>query len=460
MPHVVSTILYGALILGVLVFVHELGHFLVAKWLGVRVLSFSIGMGPRVLGFRRGDTDYRLSLLPLGGYVRMAGDTTEGEDRTGDPAEFLEKPWWARALISVAGPGANLIFALLVYIGLYLVGITTTDYAAHVGSVKAGSPAEKAGLQAGDIFVSWEGRPAATMAHLSDALDRTAEAKGAKGPIALTVTRQGVPVTLEVPRAHALKVAEGIEWGTDTEIGKVLIGLPAYAAGLRDGDRVLRIDGKSVTTWNELARALRAKPDAVVALEANRRGQVFTVEIRTTPEGYVGISPPELMTYRQTFPASRAVALGFQQTFATLGQIYAGLWSLVSNPGRLGESVAGPIAISQVAQQTAASGVNELIRFGAFISLALMAMNLLPIPILDGGHILFSLIEGVRRRPLSDRTQLAFQRVGLFLLVSLVVFSFYNDLNRVNQRKRAEAAISKRLSQPSPADSAALPGHP
>ncbi len=460
MPHVVSTILYGALILGVLVFVHELGHFLVAKWLGVRVLSFSIGMGPRVLGFRRGDTDYRLSLLPLGGYVRMAGDTTEGEDRTGDPAEFLEKPWWARALISVAGPGANLVFALLVYIGLYLVGITTTDYSAHVGSVKAGSPAEKAGLQAGDIFVSWEGRPAATMARLSDALDRTAEVKGATGPIALIVTRRGAPVTLQVPRAGALKVAEGIEWGTDTEIGKVLIGLPAYAAGLRDGDRVLRIDGKSVTTWNELARALRAKPDAVVALEANRRGQVFRVEIRTTPEGYVGISPPELMTYRQSFPAGRAVTLGFQQTFATVGQIYAGLWSLVSNPGRLGESVAGPIAISQVAQQTAASGLNELIRFGAFISLALMAMNLLPIPILDGGHILFSLIEGVRRRPLSDRTQLAFQRVGLFLLVSLVVFSFYNDLNRVNQRKRAEAAITKSLSQPSPADSAALPGHP
>lgn len=460
MPQIVSTVLYGALILGVLVFVHELGHFLVAKWLGVRVISFSIGMGPRVAGFRRGETDYRLSLLPLGGYVRMAGDTTEGEDRTGDPAEFLEKPWWARALISVAGPAANLVFALFVYIGLYLVGITTTDYSAHVGTVKPGSPAERVGLQGGDVFVSWDGKAAGTMASLSDALDRTAAAKGATAPIALAIDRQGAPVTLQISRGDALKVAEGIEWGTDTEIGKVLIGLPAYAAGLRDGDRVVRIDGQSVTTWNELARALRAKPDAVVALEASRHGQTFTVELRTTPEGYVGISPPELMTYRQTFPPDRAVSLGVQQTFATLGQIYAGLWALASNPGRLGESVAGPIAISQVAQQTAASGVNELIRFGAFISLALMAMNLLPIPILDGGHILFSLIEGVRRRPLSDRTQMAFQRVGLFLLVSLVVFSFYNDLNRVNQRKRAEAAISKRLSEPAPADTAAAPGRP
>lgn len=459
MPHLVSTIFYGALILGVLVFVHELGHFLVAKWLGVRVLSFSIGMGPRIIGFRRGDTDYRISLLPLGGYVRMAGDTTEGEDRTGDPAEFLEKPWWARALISVAGPAANLVFALVVYIGLYLNGITTTDYSAHVGSIKAGSPAERVGLLGGDVFVSWDGNAAGTMASLSDALDRTAEAKDKTAPVSLIVARQGAPVTLQIPRADALKVAEGIEWGTDTEIGKVLIGLPAYAAGLRDGDRVLRVDGKPVGTWNELARSLRAKPDAFVELEAGRRDKVFTVKVRTTPEGYIGISPPELMTYKQTFPPARAVSLGFQQTFATVGQIYQGLWSLVANPGRLGESVAGPIAISQVAQQTAASGVNELIRFGAFISLALMAMNLLPIPILDGGHILFSLIEGVRRRPLSDRTQLAFQRVGLFLLVSLVVFSFYNDLNRVSQRRRAEEAITKSLAKP-PSDSAPSPGKP
>jgi regulator of sigma E protease len=455
-----SVVLYGALILGVLVFVHELGHFLAAKWLGVRVLSFSIGMGPRVFGFTRGGTDYRISLLPLGGYVRMAGDTTEGEERTGAPDEFLEKSWWARALISVAGPAANFVFALLVYIGLYLGGITSTDYAAHVGTVKAGSVAQRDGLRDGDIFVSWDGKPASTMANLSAALDHTAESKEKVAAVPLTVERGGHAALIQIPRGDAFKITEGIEWGTDTQIGRVLIGLPAYSAGLRDGDRVARVDGVAVTTWNELARALRAKPNALVTLDATRRGRNFSVELRTTPEGYIGISPPELLTYHQTFPPLRAVQLGVLQTLGTLGQIYSGLYSLVSNPGRIGDSVAGPIAISQVARQTAASGMHELIRFGAFISLALMAMNLLPIPILDGGHILFSLIEGIRRRPLSERTQLAFQRVGLFLLVSLVVFSFYNDLNRVNQRKRAEAEISKRLSGPASADTAAAPGHP
>src|SRR5262245_36413472 len=198
MSNYASVLLYGALILGVLVFVHELGHFLAAKWLGVRVLSFSIGMGPRVVGFRRGDTDYRLSLLPLGGYVRMAGDTTEGEDRTGSPDEFLEKAWWARALISVAGPAANFVLALVVYIALYLVGIQTTDYKAHVGSVKAGSAAERAGLRGGDRFVTWDSRPAATMATLSDALDVTASAKEKREPVHVTVERDGQPLALQV----------------------------------------------------------------------------------------------------------------------------------------------------------------------------------------------------------------------------------------------------------------------
>ena len=455
-----SVVLYGALILGVLVFVHELGHFLAAKWLGVRVLSFSIGMGPRVFGFTRGGTDYRISLLPLGGYVRMAGDTTEGEERMGAPDEFLEKAWWARAIISVAGPAANFVFALLVYMGLYLGGITTTDYTAHVGGVKAGSAAEKTGLQGGDLFLSWDGQPATTMATLSAALDHMAESKEKSPTVTFSVNRGGNQVALQVPRAEALQVTEGIEWGTETEIGRVLIGLPAYSAGLLEGDRVKRVDGAAVTTWNDLARALRSKPGAVVTLDVKRGDRDFTVRVKTTPEGQIGVSPPELLTYHQTFPPLRAIQLGVLQTVGTVGQIYAGLWSLVSDPGRIGDSVAGPIAISQVARQTAASGVHELIRFGAFISLALMAMNLLPIPILDGGHILFSIIEGIRRRPLSERTQLAFQRVGLFLLVSLVVFSFYNDLNRVNQRKRAEAEISKRLSKPAPADTAASPGHP
>ena len=151
----------------------------------------------------------------------------------------------------------------------------------------------------------------------------------------------------------------------------------------------------------------------------------------------------------------KAVVLGIQQTFWVTGQIYAGLWSFVSDPVRLHGSIAGPIAIAQVAREQARGGIQQLITFASFISLALMVMNLLPIPILDGGHILFALIEAVRRRPLSLKTQYFFQRIGLFVLIGLVVFAFYNDVSRVTQRKRAEADIDKRLRSTAPADTAA-----
>src|SRR5258705_6841556 len=150
MTEILPVVLYGALLLGVLVLVHELGHFLVAKWLGVRVISFSIGMGPRVVGFRRGGTDYRISLLPLGGFVRMAGDTPEAEERSGAPDEFLSKPWWARALLTAAGPIANLVFALLVNVAVFLGGVEGRDFSTRISKGEAGVGAERIGLQSQD----------------------------------------------------------------------------------------------------------------------------------------------------------------------------------------------------------------------------------------------------------------------------------------------------------------------
>src|SRR5437667_6542719 len=164
--------LYGALVLGVLVFVHELGHFLVAKWLGVRVLSFSIGLGRRLFGFRKGGTDYRVSLLPLGGFVRMAGDSPESHDRKGQPDEFLEKPWWARALITAAGPFANLLLAFLINIAVYTIGVRTPDFPSTVGHVAPESIVQRVGLKEWDRIESLDGRPARTMRQLATAVDR------------------------------------------------------------------------------------------------------------------------------------------------------------------------------------------------------------------------------------------------------------------------------------------------
>jgi regulator of sigma E protease len=454
MPEFLPVLFYGVLLLGVLVLVHELGHFLVAKWLGVRVISFSIGMGPRLFGFTRGGTDYRISALPLGGFVRMAGDTPEAEERTGAPDEFLSKPWWARALITAAGPGANLVFALLVNMAIFLVGVEGRDYSTAVSRVKPGSIAERAGLEARDRIVAYAGHPARTVSELSSAIESAGADKSGK-PLPLTIERNGESKTLELRPQDVDAFADGLDWDMGTEVGQVLIGYPAYDSGLREGDEILRIDGHRILLWTDLSTTLRSKPNTERTLLVRRGEQTFQVHLKTSPEGTIGISPPERLTYKQSFPPLKALSLGVQQTFWVTGQIYSGLWAFVTDPMRLRTTVAGPIAIAQVARQQAKGGLQQLVTFASFISLALMAMNLLPIPILDGGHILFAFIEAVRHRPLSLKTQLFFQRIGLFVLMGLVVFAFYNDLSRVGQRRRAEADIDRRLQTTSPSDTAA-----
>jgi regulator of sigma E protease len=454
MNEALPVVFYGALLLGVLVLVHELGHFLVAKWLSVRVLSFSIGMGPRVAGFRRGGTDYRISLLPLGGFVRMAGDSPEAEDRSGAPDEFLSKPWWARALITAAGPLANLAFALLVNVAVFLAGVQGRDFTARVSKVEAKSVAARVGFKSQDQIVKLDGRPARTLSELADAAEAATKRSGGE-TVPLVVERDGREVTLSIQRRDVEALANGLDWDMRTVVGRVLIGLPAYEAGLREGDEILSIDGKPVRIWSELSTSLRGKPDAMRSLTVRRGERVFTIAVRTTPEGTIGISAPVALTERQKFPPGKAIVLGIQQTFWVTGQIYAGLWSFVTDPVRLHGSIAGPIAIAQVAREQARGGLQQLVTFASFISLALMVMNLLPIPILDGGHILFALIEAVRRKPLSLRTQYFFQRIGLFVLIGLVVFAFYNDVTRVSRHKRAEADIDKRLRSTAPADTAA-----
>jgi regulator of sigma E protease len=449
-------VLYGALVLGVLVFVHELGHFLVAKWLGVRVLSFSIGMGPRVFGFTRGGTDYRISLLPLGGFVRMAGDSPDATDRQGQSYEFLEKPWWARALITAAGPFANLLLAFLINVAVYLIGVRTPDFPSTVGRVGPHSIAQRVGVREWDVIESLDGRPASTMRQLATAVDHVMRDKGS-AEVPLTVTRAGQRVQLRLARHDAAPLAGELDWNTGTVIGRVFLGLPAYQAGLREGDEILSVDGHKVSNWNDLSARIRRSPDTPLVLEVRRDREVFPVTVKTTPDSVIGISLPETITVLERFSLPEALSLGVRQTLYAASQIYQGLWSFVTNPVRLSSSVAGPIAIAQVARDQARSGLDQLLSFASFISVALMAMNLLPIPILDGGHVLFALLEGIRRKPLSFRTQAAFQRIGLAVLGGLVIFSFANDLTRVSQRKRAEADINRRLHRVVPQDTLPLP---
>jgi regulator of sigma E protease len=264
-------------------------------------------------------------------------------------------------------------------------------------------------------------------------------------------------VALRVPRRDAARLAQELDWNTGTVIGRVFVGLPAYQAGLREGDEIVSVNGERVGNWSELSARIRRSPDTPLELRVRRGSQMFLVTVKTTPESMIGISLPETITVVERFPLPKAAWLGVRQTLYAAGQIYSGLWSFVTNPIRLRSSVAGPIAIAQVARDQARGGWDQFLSFASFISVALMAMNLLPIPILDGGHVLFALIEGIRRKPLSLKTQATFQRIGLAVLGGLVIFSFANDLTRVSQRIRAEADINRRLNHNAPADTVPSP---
>jgi regulator of sigma E protease len=364
----VTSILAAILVLGLLVTVHELGHFLAAKRLGVGVIRFSIGFGPVLFSRTVAGTEYAISAIPLGGYVKMIGEAEDGlqggeESEAEQPVvaatrddSFADKPAWARATILLAGPGFNLLFAWLLYALLFATG---------------------------------------------------------------------VPVLTSV-------------------IGEVKEGMPAAAAGLVSGDRVVAVDGKPVSEWEEFAHAIRASDGRSVELQvepSSGDGARRTVQLQPEamegktifgepiPTWVIGVAAAgQVITERSGFFA--AIGNGFTKTVETCRLLLVTFVKLFQRVVPA-SSVGGPIMILQAAGQQAEQGLQALIAFMALLSINLGIVNLLPIPVLDGGQLMFLGIEAVIRRPLGDRARLFAQQVGLFLLLSLMGFAFYNDISRL-----------------------------
>jgi len=347
-------LLVAIILLGVLIFIHELGHFLAARMLGVGVERFSIGFGPKLWSVKRGDTEYVLALVPLGGYVKLLGEdpeeAVEGVDRE---RSFSHKPLWVRMTVVAAGPFFNLLFAVVVMTGVYLWGVPILKPV--VGQVVAGSPAERAGLKAGDFIVSIEGKKIESWGDLAAVVQ-----KNPGKPLKVVVKREGEQVTLTVvPKPQEARTI----FGEKRIVGKVGI----VAAG------TYRIE--------------RANPFMALV-----RGVEYTVNmVYLTLVGIVKI-------LQRVVPA---------------------------------KSVGGPILIVQMASKQVKSGLINLLTFMAFISINLGIINLFPIPILDGGHLLFFTIEGVRGKPVSTRTREVAQQVGLAIIIAIMVLAFYNDIGRL-----------------------------
>jgi regulator of sigma E protease len=431
----ITDVVVVVLVLGLMIFVHELGHFLAAKFFGVRVLVFSLGFGKRLLHWTRGDTDYRISALPFGGYVRMAGDDPSAE-RRGDPWEFLSKPRWQRFVVVVMGPTMNILLAVLLLAGLYRFHFQKPAYEeqpARVGDVEADSAASQIGVQPGDLVVRlgnlesprWEDLQMKILTTVGEALPLEVERDGKTLNMALTPRAEGPD---RVGDAGLYPYAPGV-------IDKVEPGLPASQAGLLPGDEIEGIEGHKVLYWPRVAYLLQSGKGKTVQLSILRGGREFRVtvtpvltDVMGEKRWRVGISFHNDMLVRRLAWGS-AFAAAFQDnskdclaTFDVLGKILTRRLSP--------RSLAGPIGIAQLSGEAYRAGLPELVMLVSFISLQLGIFNLLPIPVMDGGVILLLLVEGLIRHDLSVKVKERFLQVGFVFLLLLVVFLMCNDIMR------------------------------
>jgi regulator of sigma E protease len=435
----VIAIVSVTIVLGILIFVHEWGHFVAAKLAGVRVDVFSFGFGPRIFGVKRGDTDYRLSALPFGGYVRMAGDNPV-EERTGADYEFLSKPRWVRMIIAVAGPMMNILLAFVVFWGIFwLVGLPSEPYLRQPAQVAAipQNDAGASGIQPGDRIVAVNGVKTNTwekvFTQLKDVLPDQS--------ISLNVNRAGEEQTLTAkmpPASGTLYPVIGYppEPAITDEIG---IGTPAERAGMKPGDKIVAMNGKPVVTWQQLIESVRGSDGHAIQFSVQRDGKDLSFDI-TPVQGMgadgnmfwqVGVLPKVQADFeRQQFiPAGKEAAiytaLGMRQILEVLEGLFTGRVKL--------RELSTVVGIARESGRAAKRGPVDLLSLMAIISLNLGLLNLLPIPILDGGHLLLLAIEGALRRDLSIAVKERFVQVGLVFLLGIFAFVMYSDIFKLIQ---------------------------
>ncbi len=435
------------LVLGFLVFVHELGHFLMAKALGIKVLRFSMGFPPRAFGIQIGETDYCISWLPLGGYVKMAGD--EQDSSTGAAGEFLTAAWWRRALIAVAGPGSNIIWAYVIIWAALVTGVPEPDSPAVVYLRNASPLADSLGVVSGDRIASVGGTAVQSMSEFIDALDDTPGMPA--WPREFVLRGDAGEKRLRLDEPTAVRLAMAIQPAHAPVIGNVLVNQPAYLAGLRAGDSLVAIAGTPVRTFEDAAEIIHAGLGKTLTVSFVRPGSARTQEVRVKPVsalaagaqtetdyGMIGLEPRPFTQVR-IYKSTPAEAFGgaWRYLVNVTATIVEGLGRTLFHLKDAGSSLTGPIGIAQMAATYARRGLDMLMQFTAFIGVTLAVMNILPLPVLDGGHIAMALYEGLMRRPLSMKAQLAFQRVGLALIGTLFVFVILADTVHLVQRQIA-----------------------
>jgi len=422
------------IVLGVLIFAHELGHFLFAKLSGVGVLKFSLGFGKKIVGFKRGETEYLISAFPLGGYVKMIGEE-DGEELSPEDKKraFNNQPVYKRLAIVFAGPFFNIVLAVLLCSGLYMAGFPTPY--ARVAEVAPGSIAMAAGFLPDDVVMKVDGEDVEIWDQLSDYVSDHPSKE-----LTFTVRRQGVLSTLKATPAN-VNGKGSLGLSGVVLIGSVLKGSPADKAGVNVKDRVLKINGGKVSAWRDIVNAVttsKGEPLTFTVLRDGKESEFKVIPVQKEEKGkdkapekrfVVGV---QIGAETENVPHGpvESLKLGAEKTYF-IADMTVGFLARVIKGKEDSSQIGGPIAIVQLSGRQARQGLADFVLFMALLSVNLGVINLVPIPILDGGLLFFLIIETVIRRQPSIRVREIAQQVGLFILISLMVFVFYNDIMRL-----------------------------
>jgi regulator of sigma E protease len=431
-------IVLGLIILGILVLVHELGHFSAAKAFAIRVLTFSIGFGKPLFKKEIGGTEYRVSAIPFGGYVNMSGEHPD-EKPDVEPGDFTSKPIWKRAVVAIAGPAANYLFAMLCLYLVFILGVDTPVYLTRpvVGAVDDGSKAMKAGFCPGDSIISMNGKNVSSWEDIERSLSL-------QQPRYDIVVSRGISIdtfTFGFDQAKSGRLSKdptgGLQPSIPAVIGMVTGGSPGQKAGLKEKDTVVSINGVVLHSWVELS-SLVAKYDSLsgpLSFVLRRNGTMVSLGVTPKYDAkakrcLVGISMAQPAMRQVRFGPGESVKKMVKKSWEYTVMIFDVLGKLISNEVSP-KQLAGPVGIVQMSGVMALSGIVPIMEFMALIGINLAVLNLLPLIITDGGMLLFLCIEAIRGKPLPVKYQLIINRVAIFLFIALFMFVTMNDIRRV-----------------------------